>query len=280
MQNKKSFPPTGSSHRVERVWVKDLWSWLRQLDSGWYLLIAVLIIILLLITLMPSPYMDMVKFMSDGFLITIFITIVSFLLVLIVGLLGGLGRTSSNPIMKGISTVYVEIIRGIPLLVQIFFWYFAVPAIVKSIGKSMSFEPMANYRTNGTIMAIIGLTVCYGAYMTEVFRAGIQSVSKGQMEAARSLGMSYSQAMIYIILPQALRMILPPIGNEFITLLKDSSLVSVVAIADLTRRGRQFESIHFMPIQTYLMLALLYLTMTLLASRLVVFAEKITRRDR
>ncbi len=273
MQSPNPYTPPGKSPDT-------FWKWLRRLDSGWYMLLVVLIIIILLITLEPDPYMNMVKFMSDGILVTVFTTVVSFLCVLVVGLLGGLGRTSGNPIVKGISMVYVEIIRGIPLLVQIFFWYFAVPAIVRDIGKALNYAPLADYKTNGIMMAIVGLTVCYGAYMTEVFRAGIQSVPKGQMEAARSLGMSYPQAMIHIILPQAFRTILPPIGNEFITLLKDSSLVSVVAIADLTRRGRQFEAANFIPIQTYLMLALLYLTMTLLASRLVVYTEKITKKER
>ncbi len=89
-------------------------------------------------------------------------------------------------------------------------------------------------------MAILGLTFCYAAYMAEIYRAGIQSIPKGQMEAARSLGMSHVEAMRYVILPQAIRVILPPVGNEFISLLKDSSLVSVVAVADITRRGREF----------------------------------------
>ncbi len=111
-------------------------------------------------------------------------------------------------------------------------------------------------------------------------RSGIQSIPKGQMEAARSLGMSPFQAMRHVVLPQAFRVILPPMGNEFIALLKDSSLVSVVAVADLTRRGREFMSAHFNPIETWLMVALLYLVMTLVAARIVSYIEKRSRYDR
>jgi polar amino acid transport system permease protein len=116
--------------------------------------------------------------------------------------------------------------------------------------------------------------------MSEIYRAGIQSIAKGQMEAARSLGMSYVQAMRYVILPQAIRVILPPVGNEFISLLKDSSLVSVVAVADMTRRGREFMAANFLPVETWVLIALLYLVMTLLSARLVTYIEKKTRLER
>ena len=123
-------------------------------------------------------------------------------------------------------------------------------------------------------MAVIGFVVCYGAYMSEIYRAGIQSIPRGQMEAARSLGMSYFQALRYIILPQAFRVILPPVGNEFIALLKDSSLVSVVAVTDLTRRGREFMAQTYMPIETWFMVALLYLILTLASARVIEWVEK------
>jgi polar amino acid transport system permease protein len=258
---------------------KDAFTAFKKTDSGWYLLIGVVLVIILLVVFTPNPYAQMINFMTDGILRTIFTTVVAFSIVLFLGLFGGLGRVSSNKILRGIATVYVEIIRGIPLLVQIFFWYFAVPAIIREFGRSANIYSMANFKANDILMAILGMTVCYGAYMSEVYRAGIQSIPKGQMEAARSLGMSYSQAMTHIILPQAFRVILPPVGNEFITLLKDSSLISVVGIADLTRRGQEFATKHFIPIQTYLMLALVYLVMTLLASRLVTHTEQSARRE-
>jgi len=116
--------------------------------------------------------------------------------------------------------------------------------------------------------------ICYGAYEGEIFRAGIQSIHKGQMEAARSLGMTKSQAMIHVILPQAIRVILPPIGNEFVALLKDSSLVSILAVADLLRRGREFASATFMYFETYTVIAVVYLILTLFFSKLISVMEE------
>jgi len=124
--------------------------------------------------------------------------------------------------------------------------------------------------------AVFGFTICYGAYVGEIYRAGIQSISRGQMEAARSLGMSHVQAMRYVILPQAIRVILPPLGNEFVALLKDSSLVSVVAVTDMTRRGREFMSRTFIPLETWTMVALLYLLLTVFSARIVSYVERRT----
>ena len=120
---------------------------------------------------------------------------------------------------------------------------------------------------------MVGLTICYGAYGSEVFRAGISSIHHGQMEAARSLGMNYLQAMRYVILPQAVRVILPPIGNEFVALLKDSTLVSVLAVSDLTRRGREYMARTFLSIHTWALVALCYLVLTLFSSRVVEYIE-------
>ncbi len=136
-----------------------------------------------------------------------------------------------------------------------------------------------DYRPNPVAMAILGLTICYAAYMSEVYRAGIQSIPRGQMEAARSLGMSYFQAMRYVILPQAVRVILPPVGNEFITLFKDLSLTSVVAVPELTGGGVTMAA-SFIPLQTWLMVSLLYLVMTLLATRVVAWIEYKTRLEK
>jgi polar amino acid transport system permease protein len=237
-------------------------------------------VIILLVMLMPVPFKEIVLFAKDGILVTILVTVVSYFLMLIAGLFGGLGRLSKNPFIYGISSLYVEVIRGIPLLVQLIGWYFASPVIIQKLGVWMNFQPFIEYRANPIITAILAITVCYGAYMSEIVRSGIQSIPKGQMEAARSLGMSHLQAMRYIILPQAFKVILPPMGNEFIALLKDSSLVSVVAVADLTRRGREFMSAHFNPIETWLMIALLYLVLTLIASRAVSYIEKRSKYDR
>jgi polar amino acid transport system permease protein len=255
-------------------------SQVRKVESGWLLVLAVVAILVILVVTVPDPYMNMLKFFRDGIWVTIYVTLISFFLVLIVGLIGGLARLSSNRIIRGLATVYVEVIRGIPLMVQLIFWYFALPSIIRDLGTTIGSDALANYQTIPIAMAIFGLTVGYGAYMSEVVRAGIQSIGKGQMEAARSLGMTYFQSMRYIILPQAFRVILPPIGNEFVTLLKDSSLVSVVSVADLTRRGREFNASHFMPIETWTMVALVYLVMTLFTARLVSYTERITKMER
>jgi len=243
-------------------------------DRWWFMVLGVVVLIILLVFLKPDPYQRILLFVKNGIWTTVYITMVSFLLVMVFGLIVALGRLSKVTLIKGFTTVYVEVIRGIPMLVQLIFWYFAFPSLVQSLGDVFNIQSFRDYNANAISMAILGLTFGYSAYMSEVYRAGIQSISRGQMEAARSMGMTYFQAMWYVILPQAVRVILPPVGNEFITLLKDSSLVSVVAVADMTRRGREFMAANFIPIQTWVMVALLYLVMTLLASRLVTWMER------
>lgn len=153
----------------------------------------------------------------------------------------------------------MEVIRGIPLLVQLFYIYYA-------LGRFVTVPRIT--------AAIIAMSVCYGAYMGEIFRAGIQSIPRGQMEAALALGMSRRQALRLIILPQTFRVILPPVGNEFIALLKDSSLVSILAVSDLLRRGREFASVSFRYFETYTIVALCYLVLTLFFSKLVALMEE------
>ena len=245
-----------------------------RIDAWWGLFLGVVVLVVVLIVFWPDPYRRILEFVADGILITIVVTVVSFVLVVIVGLLGGLARTARNRYSRGFVSLYVEIIRGIPLLVQLIFWYYALPPVIQGLGELLGIQALATFAPDPIIMAIVGLTIGYGAYMTEVVRAGIQSVPKGQIEAARSLGLTYRMAMQHVVLPQAFRTILPAIGNEFITLLKDSSLVSVVAVADMTRRGREFMSMTFIPFQTWIMVALLYLILTLFSARVVSWLEK------
>lgn len=253
---------------------------LSQIDAWWGLVAVVFLIIVLLVTLLPNPYARIFRFVQDGVMVTILVTISTFALTMILGLFCGLGRVSKNRVVYGFVSIYVEVIRGIPLLVQLLVWYFAFPAVVVKIGNSLHYKPFQNYLANPILMAIFGISICYAAYMAEIVRAGIESLPKGQMEAARSLGMSKVQSMRYVILPQAYRSIMPAIGNEFIALLKDSSLVSVVAVADLTRRGREFMSVTFMPIETWLMIALLYLLMTLISARITKIIENKTKLEK
>mgnify|MGYP003681890701 CR=1 FL=1 len=246
----------------------------KRIDPWWWLVVLVVGSIVLLVTVSPDPFKNILLFVRDGVGVTVLITVVAFIFILVVGMLGALVRPSQKRITHGISTLYVELIRGIPLLVQLIWWYFAFPVVIQYFGERFGIPAMASYRSSAISTAIVGLVFCYGAYMTEIYRAGIRSIPKGQMEAARSLGMTYVQAMRHVILPQAIRVVLPPVGNEFIALLKDSSLVSVVAVADLTRRGREFMSTHFNPIEVWTMVALLYLVMTLFSGRLVSWIEK------
>ena len=243
------------------------------LDPWWWLVAAVAALIALLAIISPDPYWNIIVFVRKGIGITVLLTAVSFVFIILVGLIGGLGRIAKNPVIHFISTLYVEIIRGIPLLVQLIWWYFAAPSAIKSIGRALHVSALADYQANPIFLAILGLVICYGAYMTEIFRAGIQSIPKGQMEAARSLGMTYLQSMRYIIIPQAMRVVLPPVGNEFIMLIKDTSLVSVVAVADLTRQGREYMASHFNPLETWTLIALLYLILTLFSARLIAWFE-------
>jgi len=250
-----------------------------RIDAWWWLVAAVTGLVIVLSIFQPDPYLRIIRFVSDGILVTVGVTLTAFVLTLFLGLVVALGRLSKNGFFRWLSTIYVEIARGIPLLVQLLFWYFAFPSLIQSFGRLINLQALTRYHANPFVMAILGLTFCYAAYMSEIYRAGIQSIPKGQNEAARSLGMSHGQAMRYIILPQAVKVILPPVGNEFISLLKDSSLVSVVAVADMTRRGREFMAANFIPVETWMMIALLYLVMTLIAARVVAWIEKKTQTE-
>jgi len=259
--------------------IRGFWA---RVDRAWLLVVGVVVITAWMIQTRPDPYRRAFVFLEDGIRVTISITVVSFLFILIVGLLGGLGRISKNPLISGIAAVYVEVVRGIPLLVQLLFIYYASPIVLRDLGRHLAgilpglAARLIAIKLNPFAAAVLGLTACYGAYMSEIFRAGIESIAKGQMEAARSLGMGYLQAMRHVILPQAIRLVLPPVGNEFVSLLKDSSLVSVVAVADMTRRGREFMASTFLALETWLLVALLYLVMTLFFARLVAYIERKT----
>lgn len=272
---------------------------LSRFDHGWFLFFAALGLLALLVLVvgqrfttvlqlggftiqvsLGDPYGRILQFLADGVLVTLRLTLVSFLCILIVGMIGGLGRVSGNRFIGGIAALYVEIVRGIPVLVWLLWIWFALPQLSQRLGQSLAqsapqiSQLLMNLKLQPLTAAVVGLTFAYGAYMTEIFRAGIQSIPRGQMEAARSLGMNYLQSMRYIILPQAVRVILPPMSNEFVTLLKDTSLVSILAVSDLTRRGREFVATTFLSFDTFTMVALLYLIMTLFFTRVSTALER------
>lgn len=233
------------------------------------------------------------EFILIGIRITIETTLYSYSIALIIGLIAGLGRISKNVVFRNLATLYVELIRGVPILVLIFFIALVlVPSAVDAIqafGISLSEDGVPiigdllaqvdNSLFSMNQRAIIALSVTYGAFMAEVFRAGIQSIGRGQMEAARSLGMSYGQSMRYIILPQAIRNVLPALGNDFIAMVKDSSLVSVLAVRDITQVARLYAGRTFRFREAYSVLATLYLSMTLILSFFVRLIEKRYQTD-
>ncbi|OIN14369.1 amino acid ABC transporter permease [Oceanisphaera psychrotolerans] len=196
---------------------------------------------------------------ANGMAMTLQLSVVSLLCSVVLGLGIGLGRLSANPALRKLCILYIEIIRGTPLLVQIFIIYFFV-------GTVLSLDRF----TAGAA----ALTLFSAAYVAEIIRAGIQSVPTGQMEAARSLGMSYVRAMVEVILPQALRRSLPSLAGQFINLIKDSSLVSVISLTDLSKAGREVVSSTFAPFEVWFTIALLYLVMTASLSWLVQRLER------
>lgn len=193
--------------------------------------------------------------------VTVQITALSVGFGLLIGMFVSLARLSVIRPLKILATMYVDFIRGTPLLVQIFLIYFALP-----IATGQRIDPF--------VAAITACSVNSGGYVAEIFRAGIQSIDKGQMEAGRSLGMTWTQTMRFIILPQAFKRIIPPLGNEFIAMLKDSSLVSVIGFEELTRRGQLIIARTYGSFEIWLTVAFIYMVMTFTISRLVDFLER------
>jgi polar amino acid transport system permease protein len=204
-----------------------------------------------------------------GLWITLKVSVIATILGVIIGIIGGLTRISSNPALRWTTIIYVEIIRGSPLMVQILIWYFVLGTVINDLLAAYGLGQLPAFW-----YGVASLACFAGAYVTEIVRAGIQSIHRGQTEAARSLGMSYAQSMLHIILPQALRRILPPLAGQFISLIKDSSLLGIIAIRDLTKAAREVVSASLQPFEVYLLAAVLYLVLTFTLSMLVQRLEK------
>ena len=194
-----------------------------------------------------------------GLFVTLWLSAAASFFGMIIGLVTGLCRVSNNVTLRQLSIFYIEIIRGTPLLVQIFIFYFFLGTVLD---------------ISRIVAGISALAIFAGAYVAEIIRAGIQSIPKGQMEAARSVGMNVPQAMVYIILPQACKRILPPLAGQFISLIKDSSLVSVIAITDLTKSGREVITSTFATFEIWFIVALLYLLLTSVLSQVIAWVER------
>ena len=258
------------------------WPW-------WAVVLAAVGLFVVYLVLATPNYNETFVYLLQGVYMTLRITLFSFLIATILGLFAGLARVSKNVVLYNLATLYVEVVRGVPLVVLMLYIAFAlIPVLVVAIkalgvwgleqfGEGGFFQALSTFSIRSIPMegrAIIALGIGYGAYEAEVFRAGIQSISKGQTEAAKSLGMTYFQAMRFIILPQAVRRVLPPLGNDFIACLKDSSLATVLAVNELTQYGRLRRASTFRVLETFNVVAFLYLSMTLLLSALVRTLER------
>lgn len=207
--------------------------------------------------------------LMQGLWLTIKVSVIATVFGVFIGLFAGIARVSANPFFRWTALTYVEIIRGSPLLVQIFIWYFVLGTLINSILAKYSIDQIPPLWYGVASMATFA-----GAYVAEVVRAGIQSIHRGQNEAARSLGMSYAQAMIHVILPQAIRRILPPLAGEFISLIKDSSLLGIIAIRELTKATREVVTTSLQAFELWFVCALLYLVLTFTLSMCVKYLER------
>ncbi|MDR5683615.1 MAG: amino acid ABC transporter permease [Armatimonadota bacterium] len=218
-------------------------------------------------------YLQTLRFLGSGIVVTLYLTVASYGLALVIGLVAGLMRVSGSPWLRTPAILYIEVVRGVPLLVLLLYIAFVLTPWLADATQ------MRFWRDN-VVRAVLGLGIGYGAYLAEVYRAGIEAIPRGQVEAALSLGMSNGQAMRYVVLPQAIRIILPPLGNDFVALLKDSSLASVISVTELTYSGNLNVARTFRSFETYNMVALLYLMMTLAGSAGVRLLERATGRGR
>ncbi len=202
-----------------------------------------------------------------GAVYTVEITAASVFFGIIIGLIMSLGKMSKNAFFRIPSIMYIDFIRGTPLMVQILLFYYGISGLLAQLtGGPVRFEPL--------LSGVVVYSLNSGAYVAEIFRAGIQSIDIGQTEAARSLGMTQGMAMRHVILPQAFRRIIPPLGNEFITLLKDSSLLSIIGVMELLQSGRLYVARTYASFPVYIMVSLVYLVMTLGITRLVTWGER------
>ena len=204
---------------------------------------------------------DNLPLLLQGALVTIKITAFSVAAGFIIGMLASIANLSSFKPLRWLVRIYVDVVRGTPMLVQIFLIYFALPQII-------------GQRIDPFIAAVTACSLNSGAYMSDIFRAGIQSLNKGQMEAGLSLGLSWAQTMRYIVMPQALKAIIPPLGNEFIAMLKDSSLVSVIGFEELMRRGQLIIAKTYASAEIWTAVAIIYLVMTQVISHFIAYLER------
>ncbi len=286
----KAGPPAGKRARFLGKPPAE-WPW-------WVFFLGAVGLFLLYLILANPDYRDTFQYIARGVPVTLRLTLFGYLIAISWGLIVGLGRTASNPILYNLATMYVEVLRGIPMIVQVLYMAFVlVPfgvSILNLLGSwglswaagtplAAIFESLQGLRSRDISLemrAILALGMGYAAYEAEVFRAGIQSIGKGQWEAAQSLGMTHFQTLRLVVLPQAIRRVLPPLGNDLVALLKDSSLATVIAVPEVTQLSRLRKAATFRPKEAFNVLSFLYLSMTLSLTAVVRYIERRMRIPR
>jgi polar amino acid transport system permease protein len=254
----------------------------------WLLAIALLGLLTLWAIVADEGYSQIFRALASGVATTLWVTGVAFSLALLLGLIVAMARTSSSRVLREVATFYTEILRGIPVLVVLFYVAFVgAPWLVEAANWLLTpltglgwAQPLGVRNFDLTWRAIIALSVCYSAFIAEIFRAGIEAVERGQVEAAKALGLSRWNTFHHIVAPQAFRTILPPLGNDFVAMIKDSALVSALGVQDITQIGKVYSSGTFKFFETYNIVAFLYLSMTISLSLLVRLLEQRLSRGR
>jgi polar amino acid transport system permease protein len=233
--------------------------------ATWIVLVGLLVGSLIAAGKIDAAFLgEWAPYILQGVPITIFVSVTSIALAIVLATLGALGRLSRNPVIYAIASFYVSLVRGTPLVVQLLFFYLALPQIWEGFA-----------RIPVIALGISALAFNYGAYMTEIFRAGIQAVPRGQVEAASALGMTERMTMRRVVLPQAIRIITPAIGNEFIAMIKDSALVSIITVQELLWRAQRIGQSNFRTLETLLLAALVYWVLTIILS---IFQDRLEKR--
>jgi polar amino acid transport system permease protein len=210
---------------------------------------------------------------------TILLALLAVVIGVLIGMLLAIGRVGKNRALKFLATAYVEFIRGTPLLVQLFIIYYGLQAIGIRFPDSPIASRILGINFADFMAGVITMGINSGAYVCEIFRAGIQSIDKGQTEAARSLGLSQARTLIYVVIPQAIRNVLPALGNEFVVVIKESSIVSIIGIADLMYKANTVRGNTFQPFEPLLVAALVYFLLTFPLSKLLARIEKRMREN-
>jgi len=267
----------------------------RLADFPWWVLFIFLGGIFLLYNFLTNEtYQRIISTLVEGIRLTIFVTLTAYVFSIILGLLTALGQLSKNTLVRNVALFYVQVVRGIPIIVQIFYVAFVVVPLaieglnglgdwLASINMLAADNTLSNYSIRNVdfiARGIIALAISYGAFSSEIFRAGIQSIERGQIEASHALGLNWFKTMRLIVLPQAIRRVMPPLGNDFIAMLKESSLVSAIGVNEITQLGKKYAAASFLFPQTYNTVAFLYLSMTLVLSMGVKFMERRLKTER